>query len=76
MPHEYRPPSKHSAKRHGNKGGEKTFRRRLDKDRAPRKAKPKSLGLELTRKDSIHAKLQKQLYWCPKCNIPLTAKTC
>ena len=76
MPHEYRPPNKHSAKRYANKSGEKTFRRRLDKDRAPRKAKPKSLGLELTRKDSIHAKLQKQLYWCPKCNIPLTAKTC
>ena len=64
MPHEYRPPKYRQKKRKPE-----------HKKTAP-KEKPKSLGLEVTRKDSIRAKLMKQLYWCPNCNIPLLAKTC
>ena len=64
MPHEYRPPKYQQKKRKPE-----------HKKTAP-KEKPKSLGREVTRKDSIRAKLMKQLYWCPVCNIPLLAKTC
>ena len=64
MPHEYRPPKYRQKKR------------KPEHKKTERKEKPKSLGLEVTRKDSIRAKLMKQLYWCPVCNIPLLAKTC
>lgn len=64
MPHEYKPPKYRQKKR------------KPEHKKTERKEKPKSLGLEVTRKDSIRAKLMKQLYWCPVCNIPLLAKTC
>lgn len=64
MPHEYRLPKYRQKKR------------KPEHKKTERKEKPKSLGLEVTRKDSIRAKLMKQLYWCPVCNIPLLAKTC
>ena len=64
MPHEYIPPKYRQKKR------------KPEHKKTERKEKPKSLGLEVTRKDSIRAKLMKQLYWCPVCNIPLLAKTC
>ena len=66
MPHEYRPPKYHAQ------------RRGKSSHKAPRtvKEKPKSLGNEVSRKDSVHGKLMKQLFWCPNCNIPLVAKTC
>jgi cysteine desulfurase/selenocysteine lyase len=64
VPHEYRPPKYRQKKR------------KPEHKKTERKEKPKSLGLEVTRKDSIRAKLMKQLYWCPVCNIPLLAKTC
>ncbi|HJJ36307.1 MAG TPA: aminotransferase class V-fold PLP-dependent enzyme [Methanocorpusculum sp.] len=70
MPHEYRPPKKYPPK-----GKDRRHSGRPHEDR-PKRPAPKSLGNEVTRKDSIHAKLQKQLFWCPKCNIPLLAKTC
>ncbi|MDO5844973.1 MAG: aminotransferase class V-fold PLP-dependent enzyme [Methanocorpusculum sp.] len=63
MPHEYRKPK--YTKKHVSK----------DHNRKPRE-KPKSLGLETTRPDSFYSKVTKFLYWCPKCNIPLLAKTC
>ena len=72
MPHEYRPPRKYPPK---GKGTRKPADRKQHEDR-PRRPAPKSLGNEVTRKDSIHAKLMKQLFWCPHCNIPLLAKTC
>jgi cysteine desulfurase/selenocysteine lyase len=64
VPHEYRLPKYRQKKR------------KPEHKKTERKEKPKSLGLEVTRKDSIRAKLMKQLYWCPVCNIPLLAKTC
>jgi len=68
VPHEYRPPKYHEKRQefHGKK---------FEHKRVPRE-KPKSLGNEVTRKDSVHGKLMKQLFWCPHCNIPLVAKTC
>ncbi len=69
MPHEYRPPKKSYQK------GNRRYARKPCGEKQ-RKLAPKSLGNELTRKDSIHAKIQKQLFWCPRCNIPLLAKTC
>ncbi len=65
MPHEYRPPKYRQKKRKPD-----------TKKTAPKKDKPKSLGNEVSRKDSVRAKLMKQLYWCPECNLPLLAKTC
>ena len=92
MPHEYKPPKYRHTDKSSRSGNNRSGNGRFGKpaahapyrkqrgntagDKPPRKTAPKSLGNELTRKDSIHAKLQKQLFWCPKCNIPLLAKTC
>ena len=77
MPHEYRPPKKHyRTKKTSADASFKRGARNPSSGERRHKEKPKSLGNELTRKDSIHSKLQKQLFWCPKCNIPLLAKTC
>lgn len=67
MPHEYKKPK--YAKKHTAKNAAKKHERKV-------REKPKSLGLETTRQDSFHSKVTKFLYWCPKCNIPLLAKTC
>lgn len=90
VPHEYRPPKYHSknrkprdknrdAKGDSPRGSYSARGARADRGSRGERShrdKPKSLGNELTRKDSIRAKLMKQLYWCPECNIPLLAKTC
>lgn len=52
------------------------MKNRRPKERREHKDKPVSLGNETTRKDTLRADIMKYLFWCPKCNIPLIAKTC